>query len=46
MKKDISSEAQHLIKSLINPDPNKRIGVNKTLKHPWLSNADIVNLPN
>jgi calcium/calmodulin-dependent protein kinase (CaM kinase) II len=32
----ISAEAKHLISSLINVNPYKRLSAGEALKHPWL----------
>ena len=38
---DISKEAEHLVRSLLEVDPNKRINIEQVLYHPWLVNVDI-----
>ena len=39
--KEISPEATHLIKSILEVDPKKRISTEDILVHPWLINVDI-----
>ncbi len=43
---DISNDAKHLIKSLLEVDPKKRININNILNHPWLINVDVNNNKN
>ena len=43
---DISYDAQHLIKCLLEIDPKKRITINNILNHPWLINVDVSNNKN
>ena len=38
---DISNEANHLLKCILEVDPKKRISINDILSHPWLINVDI-----
>lgn len=38
---DISREAKHLIRCLLEVDPRKRITTEKALYHPWLVNVDV-----
>lgn len=40
---EVSKEANHLIKCLLEVDPKKRISVNNILQHPWLIGVDINN---
>ena len=39
--KDISPDATHLIKSILEVDPKKRISTKDILVHPWLINVDL-----
>ena len=39
--KEISQEATHLIKSILEVDPKKRISTKDILVHPWLINVDL-----
>ena len=39
--KDISPEASHLIKNILEVDPKKRISTKDILVHPWLINVDL-----
>ena len=39
--KDISPDATHLIRSILEVDPKKRIGTKDILVHPWLINVDL-----
>ena len=39
--KNISKEASHLIKCLLEVDPKNRIKINDILVHPWLINVDL-----
>ena len=39
--KDISKEANNLIKGLLNKDPNKRLSYDEILSHPWIKNNDL-----
>ena len=39
--KDISEEATHLIKCILETDPKKRINTKDILVHPWLINVDL-----
>ena len=43
---DISNDAKHLIKCLLEVDPKKRISINNILNHPWLINVDVTNTKN
>jgi len=43
---DISNDAKHLIKCLLEVDPKKRISINNILNHPWLINVDVNNNKN
>ena len=43
---DISNDAKHLIKCLLEVDPKKRITINNILNHPWLINVDVTNNKN
>ena len=38
---DISKEAEHLVRSLLEVDPYKRMNIEQVLYHPWLVNVDI-----
>ena len=38
---DISQEATHLVRALLEVDPRKRITIEQVLYHPWLVNVDI-----
>lgn len=40
---DISEEANHLIQSLLEIDPKKRITISQILSHPWLINVNTNN---
>ena len=42
--KDISLEATHLIKCILEVDPKKRITTKDILVHPWLINTDLNSL--
>ena len=44
--KDISNEANDLIKKMLVVDPEKRIKINEILNHPWLKNEDVENRKN
>ena len=44
--KDISEEANDLIKKMLVVDPEKRIKINEILNHPWLKNEDVENRKN
>lgn len=46
LKDEISDQAKDLIRSLLNTDHNTRLSVKQTLKHSWLADADVENLPN
>ena len=39
--KDISKEASHLLKNILEVDPLKRITTKNILNHPWLINVDL-----
>merc|ERR1740123_2915937 len=39
LKEEISPEAKHLMRNMMETDPNKRITINKILKHPWITSA-------
>ena len=43
---DISNDAKHLIKNLLEIEPKKRISIQNILNHPWLVNVDVVNTKN
>jgi serine/threonine protein kinase len=43
---DISNDAKHLIKNLLEIEPKKRISIQNILNHPWLVNVDVVNCKN
>ena len=38
---NISSDATNLIRSILEVDPKKRIGIKDILVHPWLNNVDL-----
>ena len=40
---EVSSEANDLIKLMLNTDPEKRINIDKILNHPWLANIKTKN---
>ena len=40
---NISNEASHLLKCILEVDPKKRISVNDILLHPWLIDVDVDN---
>ena len=40
LREDISKDAQHLIRSLLEINPDKRISIHKVLQHPWFSDVD------
>ena len=40
---DISNQANHLLKCILEVDPKKRISINDILSHPWLIDVDINN---
>ena len=40
---DISNEANHLLKCILEVDPKKRISINDILTHPWLIDVDVNN---
>ena len=42
---DISNDAKHLIKNVLEIEPKKRIYKN-ILNHPWLINVDVINTKN
>ena len=44
--KDISYEANDLIRRMLVVDPEKRIKINEILNHPWLKNEDVENRKN
>lgn len=35
LKEEISAEAKHLLRSMLETDPVKRISIRKILEHPW-----------
>lgn len=39
LKEEISPEAKHLMRAMMEPDPEKRISIGKILGHPWLASA-------
>lgn len=39
LKEEISPEAKHLMRSMMETDPDKRITINKILQHPWITSA-------
>ena len=39
--KDISKEATHLIKCILEVDPKKRISTKEILVHPWINDVDL-----
>ena len=39
LKEEISPEAKHLMRSMMESDPDKRISINKILQHPWIKSA-------
>ena len=44
--KNISAEANDLIKKMLQIDPDKRIRINEILNHPWLKDEDVENRKN
>lgn len=40
LKEEISPEAKHLLRSMLETDPVKRISIKKILDHPWFKNYD------
>ena len=40
---DISHDASHLIKSILEIEPKKRISIHQILSHPWLIDVNIDN---
>ena len=44
--KDISDEANDLIKKMLVVDPDKRITINEILNHPWLKDENVENRKN
>ena len=44
--KDISDEANDLIKKMLVVDPDKRITINEILNHPWLKEENVENRKN
>ena len=44
MKDEISENAKSLIRGLLNTDPKRRLGVSQVLKHPWLADADYLEV--
>ena len=44
--KNVSSEANDLIKKMLENDPEKRIKIDDVLNHPWLKNEDVENRKN
>ncbi len=39
LKEEISPEAKDLLRSMLETDPQKRISIQKILKHPWILSA-------
>jgi len=37
---EVSEEAKNLIRGLLNPDPNTRLGVSQVLKHDWMRGVE------
>lgn len=40
---EVTEEAKDLIKGLLNPDPQARLGVSQVLKHPWMKGANKIS---
>jgi serine/threonine protein kinase len=40
LKEEISADAKHLLRSMLETDPNKRISIRKILEHPWIQSGD------
>ena len=40
LKEEISDEAKHLMRSMLETDPTKRISISKILSHPWFNDMD------
>ena len=40
LKDEISEEAKHLIKSLLEINPQKRLSIKQILKHPWMQDVE------
>jgi len=36
LKEEVSNEAKHLMKAMLDTDPKRRIPIAKILQHPWL----------
>jgi|TARA_B110000285_G_C15100290_1_gene604595 serine/threonine protein kinase len=36
LKEEISDSAKHLLRSMLETDPKKRINITKILEHPWM----------
>ena len=41
--KDVSNEANDIIRGMLRTDPKKRLSVDEILKHPWLKNINLEN---
>ena len=41
--KDVSNEANDIIKGMLRIDPKKRLTIDEILKHPWLNNINLDN---
>jgi len=41
LKEEISPEAKHLLRSMLETDPSKRISIKKILEHPWIQSVDM-----
>lgn len=40
---EVTGEAKDLIRGLLNPDPQARLGVSQVLKHPWMKGAELIS---
>lgn len=40
LKEEISPDAKHLLRQMLETDPSKRISIKKILEHPWILQAD------
>ena len=40
MKEEVSLEAKHLLRQMLETDPDKRISIRKILEHPWFKDLD------
>ena len=40
LKEEVSFEAKHLLRQMLETDPDKRISIRKILDHPWFKDMD------